>query len=241
LRDPGARDPGVVEVAQHSLGLIRETADTIRVVDLYPGPVYQYSEFQGRLTRTVLPFSGSTRFGVSADRVHVGFPDRSEIRVFGSNGALERIVRRVFHPIRVTDADMEWLLERRLGEVDGAENQSLVRQAFRGLRHAEEMPAFGVPVWTSGREKGGPDMIADAEGNLWVFDYYRPGEYRNRFSVFSPEGVWMGSVDVPEGLQPSQIGADFLIGTLTDEMGFVHVRQHRLVKPPYPGKEGGRP
>ena len=74
-------------------------------------------------------------------------------------------------------------------------------------------------------------MLVDVEGNLWVFDYYRPGEYRNHFSIFSPDGAWQGTVILPDRVRPSQIGEDFLVGTWTDDMGFVHIRQHRLKKP----------
>jgi hypothetical protein len=144
---------------------------------------------------------------------------------------LERIVRRRFQAIDVTQADIDWLMERRLDEVEGADNRRIVRQAYGTLQHAETMPAFGTPIWTSGREAGGPDILPDAEGNLWVFEYYRPGEYRNHFSVFSPEGIWLGTVVLPEYFTPSQIGPDFVVGRWTDELGFVHVRRYRLIKP----------
>jgi hypothetical protein len=74
-------------------------------------------------------------------------------------------------------------------------------------------------------------MLVDAEVNLWVFDHYRPGEYRNHWTVFSPAGVWLGTVTLPDRLTPSQIGADMLIGSWQDDDGFVHIRRHRIVKP----------
>jgi hypothetical protein len=230
-RDPGVRDPGVVEAAQRALGLVRSLDDTLGVAGFFPGPTYHYTEFQGRVGRNVVPFTGSTRFAITGDRVAVGSPDRYEVRILRPDGALERIFRRTFDEVRVTQADIAWLMERRLGEVEGADNQRLVRQAFRDLRYAPTMPAFGVPTWTSGREPGGPDILADAAGNLWTFDHYRPGEYRNRFSVFSPEGVWLGTVALPELFTPSQIGPDFILGTWTDDLGFAHIRRYRLNKP----------
>ena len=68
-------------------------------------------------------------------------------------------------------------------------------------------------------------------GNLWVFSHYRPGEYQNHWTVFSPDGVWGGTVTLPDGFRPSQIGNDFVIGRWTDDTGFVHVRQYGLIKP----------
>jgi len=230
LINPAGRGSPGIETAQYSLGLIRNLRDTIRLMGIYPGPMFVYTEVQGRLGRGALPFSSATKFTIDDQWIFVGFPDRFEIQVWASDGTLQRIIRRAFQPVQVTQDDIDRLMERRLAEIEGAESKHLVRQAFRDLQHADVMPAFGVPTWI-GRAEGGPDMLADAAGNLWVFENYRPGEYRNHFTVFSPDGVWLGSVAVPEHFTPSQIGTDFLIGTWTDEMGFVHVRRHRLIRP----------
>lgn len=231
LRDPGGRGNPGIDTADFSLGLIPKLGDTLQLLGTYPGPVYLYSEFRGQLGRDLLPFSGRSKFAVGGGQIFVGSPDRYEIQVLGSDGRLRQIFRRPFQPVEVTQADIDWLMERRLEQVDGTENQRLVRQAYRDLAHADFMPAFGVPIWVGTSPEGGPDMILDSDGNLWVFDCYRPGEYRNQFTVFSPEGEWLGAVKLPDQLKPSQIGPDFLVGTWTDALGFTHVRKHRLIKP----------
>jgi len=231
LRDPGVPASTGIGIAELWLGVSHPLVDSVRLLGTYPGPVYQYTELQGRMGRGILPFSSSSKLAVGSEGVFVGLPDRNEIREIRPTGGVSRIVRRPLDPVQVVQADIDWLIARRLAEVEGPENQRLVRQAFRDLRHAEEMPAFGVPVWTSGSEAGGPDLIQGIEGDLWVFDYYRPGEYRNRFSVFSREGVWLGSVDLPHRFEPSQIGSDFLVGVWTDDLGFRHVWRLGLTKP----------
>jgi len=138
----------------------------------------------------------------------------------------------------VEQRDVDWLMERRLREVEGAENQRTVRQAFRDLRHAERMPAFGPPTWPGGAE-GGPAMLVDTDSNLWVFVHYRPGEYRNDWSVFSEDGVWLGTVTLPAHVRPSAIGEDKLLATWEDnQTGFVHVGRYRIVKPRDPAGDG---
>jgi hypothetical protein len=229
-RDPiGRASPGV-EAGETSLGLLRDLEGEPQLVGTYPGPVFEYTEFDGRLGRGALAFSSSTQFTSGDGRLFVGFPDRYEIRVHGSDGILQRIMRRPFERVAVTQRDVDWLMERRLAQVEGADNQRAVRQAFRDLRHAELMPAFGVPVWPGGAA-GGPAMIADAAGNLWVFVHYRPGEYRNQWTVFSPDGAWLGTVTLPDALTPSQIGPEFVLGQWVDDDEFVHVRRYRLIKP----------
>ena len=230
VRDPGPGDPGALEISEVALGVIRHPWESVQIVGTFQGPVYHYFDFQGRLLRGELPFSGSASFAVGKDRVYVGLPDRNEIHVLGPSGALRQIFRRPLRPVEVTQADIDWLVERRLTEVHGPDDQRLVRQAFRDLRHAPEMPSFGVPVWTSGTEEGGPGLLPDSEGNLWVFEYYRPGHYENRFSVFSPDEAWLGSVALPDRFRPSQIGSGFLVGTWKDAWGFVHFRRFGLNK-----------
>lgn len=132
--------------------------------------------------------------------------------------------------MRVEPTDIERLLERRLAEVDGDEARRLVRQAFRELRPAETIPGFGAPTWPGGAE-GGPGMIVDDAGNLWVFNYYRPGAYVNAWTVFPANGIWLGSITLPARPEPSHIGNDFVLGRWEDDLGLVRVRRHRLVKP----------
>jgi hypothetical protein len=229
LRDPGARPSPGVEAAQSSLALLRGFEDTPQFVGSYPGPVFEYTELNGRIGRNALAFSSSTQFAAGGDRVFVGLPDRYEIHAYAADGTLQRIIRRPFTPVKAEQRDIDWLMERRLAQVEGAENQRIVRQAFRDLKHAEAMPAFGPPTWPGGAE-GGPALIVDAEGNLWVFVHYRPGEYRNDWTVFSADGVWLGTVALPGRLTPSQIEADHVIGSWSDDTGFVHIRRHRITK-----------
>ena len=220
-----------VETSTNTLFLARGLSGALQIVGTYPAAVWEYTEFGGSIGRNQVAFSSATEFAVGGREIYVGFPDRYEIRVHSSDGVLKRIVRRSFNPTRVEKRDIDWLMERRLAQVPEAANRAIVRQAFRDLRHAEVMPAFGVPVWPGGSE-GGPAMLVDADGDLWVFEYYRPGEYRNRWTVFSADGVWLGTVSLPDFLEPSEIGKSEVTGTWRDEnTGFVHIRRYRIVKP----------
>jgi hypothetical protein len=230
-RNPTSRDPGVVETTDHTVSFLPSLDDTVRLIDTYPGSTFIFRESQGRLARSVLPFSGSTKIAVGPDWLDLGFPDRFEIQRLSEDGSIDCIIRRTFQTVAVTSGDIAWLLGRALAKVEGTEARRRTRQRYRDLQHAKTMPAFGTPRFTAGEEAGGPDMLIDIEGYLWVFEYYRPGEYRNQFSVFSREGVWQGSVVLPNGFEPSQIGKDFILGTWTDELGFAHARRYGLIKP----------
>jgi hypothetical protein len=73
--------------------------------------------------------------------------------------------------------------------------------------------------------------VPDPRGNLWVQEY-RPlaEDGPETWSIFDAEGRLLGRVDTPEGLTLRQIGEDFVVGTLTDELGIEHVQVRELAR-----------
>jgi hypothetical protein len=74
------------------------------------------------------------------------------------------------------------------------------------------------------------NLLVDAEDNLWVREYSLPGELAFRWSVFDADGVFLGTLDVPEGLQLLDVGADRVLGSWRDDLGVEHVRMYELIK-----------
>jgi hypothetical protein len=72
--------------------------------------------------------------------------------------------------------------------------------------------------------------LADAEGNLWVQDF-SPGEPPAGWSVFDPEGRFLGAVAMPDRFRPQQIGDDFILGVARDELDVERVQLYALEKP----------
>jgi hypothetical protein len=229
LRNPSGRMAPGIEAGQSSLALLDVLDGTPRPLGTFAGPIFEYTEYNGSIGRGALAFSSATEFAAGERHVYAGFPDRFEIHAYDAEGELDRILRRAHTPVPVEQRDIDWLMERRVNQVEGEENKRVVRQAYRNLEHAKVMPAFGPPVWPGGSE-GGPAMLADHDGNLWVFETYRPGEYRNEWTVFSTEGVWLGRVVLPARLTPAQVGRDFVLGRWVDSDGFAHIRKHALRK-----------
>lgn len=50
------------------------------------------------------------------------------------------------------------------------------------------------------------------------------------WEVFDREGVWLGTVKTPPGLEVHEIGVDRLIGVAKDEYGVPYVQFHRLTR-----------
>jgi len=77
----------------------------------------------------------------------------------------------------------------------------------------------------------GTGMRVDAEGNLWLEEYEVAGLPEDRWSVFDPDGRWLGVVQLPTDFTLNEVGADYLLGIETSELGVQYVRQYPLIKP----------
>lgn len=88
---------------------------------------------------------------------------------------------------------------------------------------------------------GGLEVARD--GHLWVQGYptveellspewdWNRGRRVPRWTVFDPEGRWLGEVDMPSGIQVYEIGADYVLGVRTDELDVPYVVLLRIEKP----------
>jgi hypothetical protein len=139
-----------------------------------------------------------------------------------ASGSSRRTVRCPHEPVSVTDRLKDEFKETYLEYMSRAGAEGTPEQLRRSLdegTYSSELPA------TSGETK------VDALGNVWMGRYKMPGLYTNQWSVFDPEGVWLGDVLTPEGLIVHEIGVDRIIGVAMDEMGVPYVQMHRLERP----------
>ena len=112
--------------------------------------------------------------------------DRNEIHQLSPEGRILRIIRRMTDPIPVTREESEGWLEWRYGNGSraGSSQTSSPFHPFVGALRVEK----------------------EGRGHVWVKD--RPG----RWSVFTPEGRWIGVVEMPTWFFPAWIENDFLFG-----------------------------
>lgn len=147
-----------------------------------------------------------------------GSGDGFELREIDFEGNTVRIVR-LDRPLRpVTEDDVQAFLDDILRRVEGTGREQITRRLFADAQHPEYFPAhFALKV--------------DAEDNLWVQDYqpFRLPVERV-WSVFDPEGRYLGDVTVPAGLTVHDIGADYLLGVYRDELDVEYVDLYGLEK-----------
>jgi hypothetical protein len=178
-----------------------------------------------------VPFSPRTVVAVRGTDVLVGDNRSFEFAVYAPGGVPRGIVRRAYTPVAVTPEDVErWHLREDGPPVQvPAEFRALVREereVRRRIQPAETFPAY-------------ERLLADPAGNVWAEESRRPSEYSASWSVFDPNGRWLGSVRMPSGFALRQVGPDWVLGTEPNAAGRTLVRLYPLVKPG--GEGGGRP
>lgn len=158
-----------------------------------------------------VPFARTSVTEVVGDRVVFTPNDRWELRVHGSDGSLQRLIR-VATPTRpVIEADLAAHIEAAVARAPEPARPGL-RATLTDAPSPDSMPAF-------------QRIVGDALGNAWVRSY-RPDfeDGPARWLVFDPEGQLLGAMQIPGNLTIYEIGPDFILGRATDELDVEHVQ-----------------
>jgi len=150
------------------------------------------------------------------DLVIVTSTTRYELRAFGRDGTLARIVRRG-HELRApTEAEVFAYMKE--NSPPGMSPEQIRRQ-FQSLPVPEYFPAFGR-------------IMTDAAGHLWVREYDLPDVERDAplWTVFDAEGRVLGFVETPQGLAIYEIGEDYILGKVRDELRVEYVQLWPLTR-----------
>ena len=187
-----------------------------------------YFESDGRLAWNDLIFGDRTYVTASDDWIYVGSTEEYAIELFDRSGALRRIVRRAVDPVPVTAGHLERYAEQLavIASVEPAALEAFKRRMREGVA-ADDLPHFRL-------------LLTDADQNLWVEDWRDVGLGQGPYSVFGPDGAWLGAVELPPGMPwlrglalrtaLLEIGTDYVLGVWEDDLGVEQVRLYRLLK-----------
>ena len=148
--------------------------------------------------------------------------DAYSIEAYDSDGSLRRIIRLARGPRPVTDevkADHEARLR---AQFTSPENEAWLRRKL-AVPYPSHLPAFDL-------------LHADPEGNVWAreqrfgADDGIAGPATHEFFIFGADGRHLGVIELPGSLEVYQIGTDFLLGKVSDELGVDRVYLYRIEK-----------
>ena len=160
------------------------------------------------------PFQKSLVWAVWGELVIVAPTDHYELRAYSPDGSLARLVRREHDVRSPTEADLDNYRTDRLRMVADRppELTRIFSAALDAIPLPESFPAISA-------------IEVDLLGNLWVREYNLPEDGdRALWTVFDPEGVVMGFVETPPGLVIYEIGEDYILGKMEDELRVEYVR-----------------
>ncbi len=177
--------------------------------------VYLSSE-DGRAVMSAPLFARSSAAAVSSDRVYIGDQAAFEVMQYTAGGSLAQILRVPDVDLRLTGSDIQHATEELLAK-EPQERRAMLRHHYDQMDVPPTRPAYG-------------DLMVDARGDLWAAYYVRYPESPAAWTVFSPDGVLLGEVQMPQGLRPLQIGQDWLIGVGRDELDVEYVRLYHIQK-----------
>ena len=170
-------------------------------------------EADGRVWEAPHPFGRGTKGAVWGELVAVGVQDSYEIKAFGADGSLVRIVRRKGDPQRSTQADQDEYFARLVADRPPEQRAEALR-SVRDMPLVDSYPAF-------------EEILGDRAGYLWVREYRMFGMFGEGdvvWTVFDPEGRIEGLVETPPGLEVFEIGEDYVLGLVEDELGVEYVQ-----------------
>lgn len=214
------------QVSRDSMELRWYGADhaLVRVVGLLGGfRRYKFSDGSDHL----FPFSPRLMWAPASDRIVVGNGDHPEMQVV-SRGGLVQLIRWRHAEAELGGTEVREF-EQMLTEDLEENERPVLRRRLAELAGTHQFPHYAA-------------LLVDELGYVWVRQYrWRtdnvwtgsaylmttgPGDWW----VFEPGGAWLGTVRMPEGLDLSQVGEDFILGTHRDELGVERVRLHRLIR-----------
>lgn len=168
----------------------------------------------------MVPFGATTTVTTSGNDFIVGTEVTTELRVFGPDGKLERILRWPDHERPLTAGRFQAYVNSALATVPEAQ-----RSAFRSRLNAMPRPKTQPPYGT---------VLADSEGRVWVGDY--PGQESvvglarpsRHWLVFGPDGAIAAQVETPGGFDVKSVRGSDIIGVYSDQMGVESIRIYRI-------------
>lgn len=197
-----------------------ELLDTLGVFPGYETGVYNETSGSNHMRISfTIPFGHETSAAVRPTEVMVGSNDSYEIRSFGPDGELRRILRRQVTPVPVTPQMIQAMNADEDAQNPRADAASRERTAkVRAvIVYPKTLPAF-------------KRFLVDEDGNLWVLAFNSPGDSASRYTVFDSSGQMLGDVVAPEDFELSRIGENYLLGIWKDENEVQHVRMYALKK-----------
>jgi hypothetical protein len=117
----------------------------------------------------------------------------------------------------VTSDDIARHKAERLRSIADQSRRAAVERELAEAVYPEQMPAYS-------------SFEADTEGHVWIQPFAAQAGATTEWSIFAPDGAWLGQLELPSSLSIFEIGADYILGRWRDADGVEQVRVYRLAR-----------
>jgi hypothetical protein len=162
-----------------------------------------------------VPFGRTQAHVARGDRLYVLDGALPRIEVFDTAGRLVSVITADIPPRAVTPADLDRYRAETLERTRDANAKRRFETAFAELPVPPNMPAFS-------------ELRIDPSGHIWAQRYRAFDDEPQSWTVFDPEGRMLGDVVLPTGLEVYDIGDDYILGKIADDLGVEQVRVHEV-------------
>jgi hypothetical protein len=206
-----------------------------RPFEMLLGREAHYQAMDGGVAIYPVPFGRSAHLAAGGGMLWIGDNAEPVIRGYrpGDSGPVVEVATP-FEAHPVSESDRSRMRDAYSSSFAGPLQTRWARYA-RSMEFPEDTPSFGT-------------LETDRLGNLWIQEYEPPwAQGPQRWAVFSPDGVQMAEVSVPESALPDcsrrmpfpcgpkdgiyEIGTDYLLVPQEDEWGVRYVRRYEIIKP----------
>lgn len=156
------------------------------------------------------PFGREIYTAGSPDAFYVADGGTGRITVHAADGRQVRIIDSPFAARPVTSADLRAARREKLDEISDPARRALVERGLDGAPSPARTPSLGA-------------IATDADGQLWVQEYPRPGAAEVHWAVVRPDGRVAARVRLPRGWLIHQVGGDWLLAGSRDQDDVEHV------------------
>lgn len=182
--------------------------------------VMQISESAVNIFRS--PYTRRYVLATQGRQVIMAPSEHFELRFWTRAGDLARIVRLAERPYVPTAADRAAELDRRLQDVP-EERRAGIRTMYQELPIPDTLPAMA-------------GVVVDDLDHLWIEPFRLvTTDGPTRWIVVDPAGQVVATADLPRDMTVHQIGADFVVVRITDDLGVERVEVRPLIRSGAPG------
>lgn len=207
-------------VERPQLPLYRLSADGQNVTSLGRFPWMELAIVPaegGGYWRDFREFGRATGFVVWNDEVVAADNAQWELRLFGGDGELHRVIRKTAREIEITAGDVEALHAATLDRLPEPLRRRTARRYEVGPPLPRTFPAHAAR------------MVTGAD-RLWVKEYQRPGDTASVWSIFDHAGQWVSTLAHAADLELLDIANDLAVMRARDEDGVQFVAVYGIVR-----------